>query len=398
VPIEVRLPQLAESMTSARLAVWLKREGDVITAGEPIAELETDKTNVELEAPGSGVLQRIVVAAGTESLEVGGLLAVIGEGEAKTAAAPAVLEPPSQPAAPSRPDERIAVTPLARRMALVAGVDLGEIRGSGPAGRVGKVDVERVLRERRGVPSASAAAPVAPRPVPVQPAPAGSDLRPLSQMRRVTAARLTEAKQTIPHFYLQIDCNVDALLEARASIRKADSALKLTLTDCVVRAAALALGKVPLANSAWAETAVRVYGSAHIAVAVETPAGLVTPVIRSAETKGLATISRELKALTDRARAGQLRPEEYTGGTFTISNLGMYGITSLYPILSPPQSCILGVGAAVQRPVVRDGGIAVGTVMSCTLSGDHRAIDGSTGAQLLAEFRRLVEQPWLLMV
>jgi pyruvate dehydrogenase E2 component (dihydrolipoamide acetyltransferase) len=387
VPIEVRLPQLAESMKAARLAVWLKREGDVISAGEPIAELETDKTNVELEAPGSGVLQRIVVAAGTESLEVGGLLAVIAEGEVETVSEPTVREPSGDPAGAPRSDERIAVTPLARRMAIVAGVDLGEIRGSGPAGRVGKVDVERVLRERRGVRAVPAAAPGM-----------GFDEQPLSQMRRVTAARLTEAKQTVPHFYLQIDCNVDALLEVRARIREADPGLELTLTDCVVRAAALALGKVPLANSAWAETAVRVYDSAHIAVAVNTPAGLITPVIRSAETKGLATISRELKGLTDRARAGQLQPEEYTGGTFTISNLGMYGITSLYPIVSPPQSCILGIGAAVERPVVREGAVTVGTVMSCTLSGDHRAIDGATGAELLAEFRRRIEQPWLLMV
>ena len=386
-PIEVRVPQLAESMKAARLAVWLKREGDVISAGEPIAELETDKTNVELEAPGSGVLQRIVVAAGTESLEVGGLLAVIAEGAVETVSEPTVWEPSSDPAGAPRSDERIAVTPLARRMATVAGVDLGEIRGSGPAGRVGKVDVERVLRERRGVRAVPAAAPGM-----------GFDEQPLSQMRRVAAARLTEAKQTIPHFYLQIDCNVDALLEVRARIREADPGLKLTLTDCVVRAAALALGKVPLANSAWAETAVRVYDSAHVAVAVNTPAGLITPVIRSAETKGLATISRELKGLTDRARAGQLRPEEYTGGTFTISNLGMYGITSLYPIVSPPQSCILGIGAAVERPVVREGAVTVGTVMSCTLSGDHRAIDGATGAELLAEFRRRIEQPWLLMV
>jgi pyruvate dehydrogenase E2 component (dihydrolipoamide acetyltransferase) len=374
-------------MKAARLAVWLKREGDLISAGEPIAELETDKTNVELEAPGSGVLQRIVVAAGTESLEVGGLLAVIAEGEVETVSEPTVREPSGDPAGAPRSDERIAVTPLARRMAIVAGVDLGEIRGSGPAGRVGKVDVERVLRERRGVRAVPAAAPGM-----------GFDEQPLSQMRRVTAARLTEAKQTVPHFYLQIDCNVDALLEVRARIREADPGLELTLTDCVVRAAALALGKVPLANSAWAETAVRVYDSAHIAVAVNTPAGLITPVIRSAETKGLATISRELKGLTDRARAGQLQPEEYTGGTFTISNLGMYGITSLYPIVSPPQSCILGIGAAVERPVVREGAVTVGTVMSCTLSGDHRAIDGATGAELLAEFRRRIEQPWLLMV
>jgi len=387
VSIEVRLPQLAESMKSAKLAVWLKREGDVISAGEPIAELETDKTNVELEAPGSGVLQRIVVPAGTELSEVGGLLAVIAEGEMDTVPEPTVREPSSEPARALLSDERVAVTPLARRMAIVAGVDLGEIHGSGPAGRVGKVDVERVLRERRGVRAVPAAAPVA-----------GFDEQPLSQMRRVTAARLTEAKQTVPHFYLQIDCNVDALLEARARIREADSELTLTLTACVVRAAALALGKVPLANSAWAETAVRVYDSAHIAVAVNTPAGLIAPVIRSAETKGLATISRELKGLTDRARAGQLRPEEYTGGTFTISNLGMYGVTSLYPIVSPPQSCILGIGAAVERPVVRDGAVTVGTVMSCTLSGDHRAIDGATGAELLAEFRRLIEHPWLLMV
>jgi len=215
-------------------------------------------------------------------------------------------------------------------------------------------------------------------------------------MRRVAAARLQEAKQTVPHFYLRIECAADAVLEFKTRVNAHSDELKVTLTDIIVRAAALALRKVPLANSTWADNAVRVYDSADIAVAVNTPTGLITPIVRRADRKGLAAISRELKALTERAREGKLKPEEYTGGTFTVSNLGMYGVESLYAIINPPQSCILGIGAAVRRPVVRGDQVTIGTILTCTLSADHRAIDGATGAELLAEFRELIEQPGLL--
>jgi pyruvate dehydrogenase E2 component (dihydrolipoamide acetyltransferase) len=221
---------------------------------------------------------------------------------------------------------------------------------------------------------------------------------PLSAMRRVTAARLLQAKQTIPHFYLQVDCRADELLDLRARLNAAASDVDVTITDLVVRAAALALRKVPQANSSWAENAIRIYDRADVAVAVATPAGLITPIVREADRKGIGVISRELKALAERARSGQLMPAEYTGGTFTVTNLGMYGIQSLYAIVNPPQSCILGVGAVGQRPVVRAGQLAVGSVMTCTLSADHRAIDGAMGAELLAEFRRMIEEPLLLLV
>jgi pyruvate dehydrogenase E2 component (dihydrolipoamide acetyltransferase) len=410
---EVRLPELAESMKSARVAAWLKREGDRVTAGEPLLELETDKTNVEIESPGSGVLQKICVPAGAEVPGVGGVLALLSDAGDVPVAEPAkvpdvVVAPVVAAAAPETTAVaavvaagsagRHVVTPLARRMAAITGIDLGAITGSGPGGRVGKADVERVLRTRewprrvsRPQPQAAAALPA-----PALDARGPYEDRPLSAMRRVAATRLSAAKQQVPHFYLQIDCEVDALVKMRRSVNDADAGVSITLTDCVIRAVALALRRVPQANSAWTGTAVRVYESVDIAVAVNTPAGLITPIVRNADLKGLRAISGEMKSLAVRARQGQLEPADYTGGTFTISNLGMFGITSMYAIVNPPQSCILGVGAAVSKPVVKDGAVVPGTVMTCTLSGDHRAIDGAAGAELLAEVRRTLENPWLL--
>jgi pyruvate dehydrogenase E2 component (dihydrolipoamide acetyltransferase) len=422
---EVRLPELAESMKSARVAAWLKREGDRVTAGEPLLELETDKTNVEVESPHSGVLHKICVPAGAEVPGAGGVLALITEGEvaddgappvlpeaageavaspstgvtAFPAAVPGALPPLAVGAAPTDAGvARHAVTPLARRMAALAGVDLAAISGSGPGGRIGKADVERVLRTRewpRRV-GRTAAPPASAAPPPALEAREPYEDRPVSAMRRVTGTRLTAAKQQVPHFYLQVDCHVDGLAEMRRSINDPSAGIAITLTDCVVRAVALALRRVPQANSAWTGTALRVYESIDIAVAVNTPAGLITPVVRSADAKGLRAISAEIKALAERARAGQLGPSDYTGGTFTISNLGMFGITSMYAIVNPPQSCILGVGAAISKPIVRGGAVVPGTVMTCTLSGDHRAIDGAAGAELLAAVRRNLENPWLL--
>ena len=380
VSTELRLPQLADTVTSAKLAAWLRAEGEAVAAGEPIVEVETDKTNVEIEAPASGVLQKIHVPAGTDGLETGALLAIIaGDGSANAAAEP-------------------AASPLARRMAAAAGLDLGRIKGTGRGGRIGKADVERALAAQAPAAAVAPRVPVSarePEPSADTPAAAGRE-EPLSAMRRVTAERLQAAKQTVPHFYLGADCAMDAALQLRARVNAQDPGLKLTLTDIIVRAAALALREVPAANSSWADGAVRLYDAADIAVAVDTPQGLITPIIRQADRKGLRAISRELKTLSARARAGALAPEEYNGGTFTISNLGMYGVDSLYAIVNPPQSCILGVGAARKRPVVSGDSVAVAATATCTLSADHRTIDGATGARMLAAFRTFIEEPALL--
>ena len=441
VTTEFRLPQLADSVTSVKLSVWLKQEGERVQAGEPIAEVETDKTNVELEAPASGVVRTIHVAAGTDGLEAGVLLALIADevdGESATPAATtpervphddqavetdagaAVADGPSGPSdetaasrEPARPapmptlvgDDAPApvATPIARRMAAAAGLDLSTVRGTGRDGRVGKADIDRVLAAQRGAPPAAAAAPTVPARVPGEPrGPAGPDGRfrehTLTAMRRVTATRLQQAKQTVPHFYLRIECAVDAALGLLARAKELHLEVKPTLTDLVVRAAALALRQVPQANSTWADGVVRVYDTVDIAVAVNTPRGLITPIVRAADRKDLGTIARELRVLVTRARDGSLRPEEYSGGTFTISNLGMHGVESLYAIVNPPQSCILGVGAAVKRPVVVGNAVTVGTVMACTLSADHRAIDGAVGAELLAALKAFIEQPGLMVL
>ena len=280
-------------------------------------------------------------------------------------------------------------------MAAAAGLDLREIKGTGRSGRIGKADVERALAAEAS-PSSAAPRPPVSVPAPPDTSAAGFREEPLSAMRRVTAERLQAAKQTIPHFYLSADCGMDAALRLRARLNQREPDLGLTLTDIVVRAAAQALREVPGANSSWADGAVRLYDAVDIAVAVDTPGGLVTPIIRAADRKDLRAISAELKALGARAREGALAPEEYSGGTFTISNLGMYGVDSLYAIVNPPQSCILGVGAARRRPVAAGDGVEVATIAACTLSADHRAIDGATGARLLAAFRALIEEPALL--
>ena len=416
---ELRLLQLADTVTSVKLAAWLKAEGEAVVAGEPLVEVETDKTNVEIVAPASGVLETIHVPAGSEGLETGALLAVITEdavAAAATGAAASEAPPASGAAAPARdaapvpresaPDAPAAAaraaapaaSPLARRMAAAAGLDLARISGTGRGGRISKADVERALAPgaapAAAVPGAAQPAADA-EPPPDAPPPRGRD-EPLSALRRVTAERLQAAKQTIPHFYLSADCAMDAALKLRARANAQDPELKLTLTGVIVRAAALALRQVPAANSSWADGAVRLHDAADIAVAVDTPRGLITPIIRQAERKGLRAISRELETLSARARAGELAPKEYAGGTFTISNLGMYGIDSLYAIVNPPQSCILGVGAARPRPVVTGDTVAVATTATCTLSADHRTIDGATGARLLTAIRTFVEEPALL--
>ena len=442
--IEVRLPELADGMTFATLTAWLKEPGDPVTAGEPIAEVETDKTTVELEAPAGGVLAEIRMAAGAQEIAVGTVLALVragATGATGTRARPAETVSASEAGAstpvpasgavdndqtapvrvtapgaaegtaisPVRAERTVGTSPattgvpaspLARRMAELAGLDLSGVAGSGADGRVMKVDVEHLLRPSAEggagpVPfSARASEPAAPALPTVA---AVSDLPhsdlPMTAMRRVTAQRMAEAKRSAPHFYLEVECVVDALLALRDAASPADGAVAPTVNAVVVRAAALALREVPLANSAWTGDAVRVYDRVDLAVAVTTPRGLVTPVVRAADAKPLTEIASELRRLAADARAGRLQPADYQGGTCTISNLGMYGVSSLYAILNPPQSCILGVGAVTERPVVRDGAVAVGSTMAVTLSADHRAIDGATGAELLRALKTLLEDP-----
>ena len=438
---ELRLPQLADSVTSVRLSAWLKQEGDRVQAGEPIVEVETDKTNVELESPASGVVREIQVAAGTEGVEAGMLLAIIADDMAGATVTPAATtaapvpdneqggetaaggvvadngsgqgeepEPQREEARPGPISTPVAdgapapvATPIARRMAAAAGLDLSVIRGTGRGGRIGKADIDRVLAgQQTTTPVVTVDAP-AQAPVIVESrGPVGPDgpfqEQPLTAMRRITATRMQQAKQTVPHFYLRVECAADAAIGLVASAKKTGAEVTPTLTDVVIRAAAFALRQVPQANSTWADGLVRVYDDVDIAIAVNTEKGLITPIVRGADRKGLGVIARETRALVARAREGTLKPEEYTGGTITISNLGMYGIESLYAIVNPPQSCILGIGAAIARPVVAGTVVTVGTVMACTLSADHRVIDGAVGAELLAAFKDYIEHPGLMAV
>ncbi|MFD1624262.1 2-oxo acid dehydrogenase subunit E2, partial [Azospirillum griseum] len=336
---------------------------------------------------------------------------------APAAAAPAAVAPAS---APQAGGARLFASPLARRIAEQAGIDLKSVKGTGPNGRIVKADVEAAKAagpaKAAPAPVAAAAAPVAaaPAPAPVAaPAPkaAGVDAKELSDklgmtytaipnsgMRKVIARRLGEAKQTVPHFYLTVDIELDALLKTRTELNSRSDAYKLSVNDFVIRAVALALKKVPAANAAWTDEAILQYDHADVSVAVATPTGLITPIIKKAEGKGLAQISSEMKDLAKRARDGKLKPEEFQGGTFSISNLGMFGVKEFAAIINPPQGCILAVGAGEQRPVVKNGALAVATVMSCTLSVDHRVVDGAVGAEFLAAFKKLIEDPLSMLL
>ena len=402
VTMEVRLPEMAESMTMATVTTWLRQPGQAVRAGDPIAEIETDKTTVELESPADGILDVIHVSSGTEDVPVDTVLATLrlsGDGDVvETRESGSVQDKPNSdvaaelPAKPTAPElrnkdevwasEAIEATPLARQMSALAGLNLASISGTGPAGQITKVDIEQRLRG--GAASRGATELISDS--------AHVD-EPLTAMRRVTAERMTMSKQTVPHFYLELSCSVDRLVALRKRANAVSGALPITVNDLLVRASGLALAKVPQANSAWTGDAVRVFETVDVAVAVSTPSGLVTPVVRAAETKAVQAIAAELRDLTTRARKGQLKPGDYTGGTCTISNLGMFGVSSLFAILNPPQSCILGFGAIEQRPVVRDQRVVVESMMTATLSADHRAIDGETGAEVLQALKGLLEGP-----
>ncbi len=430
--IEVRLPQLGESTTHARLSLWLKREGERVHRGDIIAEVETDKTSVEIEAPADGVLATIHVAAGTDRVPVHAVLAVLEDGTGATAepsgssrvelvaavAHPAPVAPlplvssivPTRsvpvpmPAPPRQDDDDVQASPLARRMAAAAGLALGTIPGTGPGGRISRADVDAHLATTTRTVAAPASATTRSTPPEsvrsfVLPAddPSRYAMTTLSTMRRVTGKRLTQSKQQIPHFYLRIECAMDDVARARTEIN-GQRTEKLSFTAFTLRAAALALRKVPAANAMWADGAVRLYNTVDLAVAVNTSSGLIAPVVRAAEQKSVVALNDEMRALAERGRLGTLTPEQYNGGTCTVSNLGMFGVTSLYPIINPPQTCILGLGAIEERPVVRSRAVAVGLMMTCTLAADHRALDGATGAEFLAAFRDFIQDPWSLLM
>ncbi|QRQ87703.1 pyruvate dehydrogenase complex dihydrolipoamide acetyltransferase [Cupriavidus oxalaticus] len=419
--ILLRMPEVAANATHATLQAWTRQEGDKIAVGDCIAEIETDKAIVELNADTAGTLGRMLVRAGQE-VEVGapiGVLLVNGEThadiDALLAASGGIAVPESQPLAqepavpvaplasePATAPARIFASPLARRLAAQRGLDLATLAGSGPNGRIVRRDVEAARAE--ALTATPAATPIAtPAPAAARPAPvrnAGTDdfiEIPHSNMRRTIARRLAESKSTIPHFYLSVDCRMDRLLALRAEIN-AGAARKISVNDFVVRAVAVALREVPEANVAWTDTAMRQFRSADIAVAVSTDTGLITPIVRAADSKPLSVISAEIAELAARARAGQLRPDEYQGGSFSVSNLGMHGVAEFSAIINPPEAAILAVGVTQPMPVVRDGQVEVAQVMRCTLSVDHRAIDGALAAKWLAAFRRLLENPLAMLV
>ena len=438
-PIEIRMPALSPTMTEGNLTRWLKKEGDEVHAGDVIAEIETDKATMEYEAADEGRIGKIIVPEGAQGIKVHAPIALLLEegedpaslekfagaapsGNGQRAEAPAAppagvspkTEPPPAPAAQPVPaqvnGDRVFASPLARRMAHQAGLDLATLRGSGPQGRIVKADIDKAL----GAPGPAIARPPAAAPGVAPAAPsmpvfakeqvlalAGNPPyheKPHSAMRRVIARRLSESKQTVPHFYLSIDCTIDELLKIRATLNAKAEGYKISVNDFVIRAAALALRQVPAANASWSDDAILLWERVDIAVAVALDDGLITPIIKGADQKGLAQIAQESKDLAERARAGKLKLEEFQGGTFSISNLGMYGIREFEAVINPPQGGILAVGAGEPRPIVKDGQLAVATVMTCTLSGDHRVVDGAVGAQFLAAFRKLVEDPLTMLL
>ncbi|KAA5601658.1 pyruvate dehydrogenase complex dihydrolipoamide acetyltransferase [Blastochloris sulfoviridis] len=462
-PIDILMPALSPTMEKGNLAKWLKKEGDSIKAGDVIAEIETDKATMEVEAADDGVLAKIMVPAGTADVPVNQVIAVLaGEGEdvaatasatsAKASAAPLgaasgettkqsktqAAIPDSEPAqgpasaqgeglmaapaaASAKSNGRVLASPLARRLAREAGLDLSTVSGSGPRGRIVMRDIAAV----RGVATAAqpttqpAAVPApvageAPRSLPVPAsdaairamyAPGSFEEIPHDTMRKVIARRLTEAKTTIPHFYLTVDIALDALLALRATINAnapkgpdGEPAFKLSVNDFIIKALALALLRVPDANVTWTEGAMLRHRQADVGVAVAIPGGLITPVVRDAGRKPLSAISNEMKDFAARAKTRRLKPEEYTGGATAVSNLGMFGVKEFAAVINPPHATLLAVGAGEPRPVVKDGQLAVATVMSATLSVDHRAVDGALGAQLLAAVKTYLEAPVTMLV
>ncbi len=430
-PTEILMPALSPTMEEGTLAKWLVKEGDTVSSGDLLAEIETDKATMEFEAVDEGTIGKILIPEGTEGVKVNTAIAVLLEdGESaddiaatpakapeaapatagNEAAAPAVSEAPAPaPAAPVKSDGgRIFASPLARRIAAQKGLDLAQITGSGPHGRIVKADVEGATA------TAPAPAPAAAAPVAAAAAPAGPSADAVAKMyegrayeeikldgmRKTIAARLSEAKQTIPHFYLRRDIKLDALLKFRSQLNKQleGRGVKLSVNDFIIKAVANALQQVPACNAVWAGDRVLQLKPSDVAVAVAIEGGLFTPVLQDADTKSLSALSTEMKDLAGRARERKLAPHEYQGGTFAISNLGMFGIDNFDAIVNPPHAGILAVGTGVKKPVVGDDGeLTVATVMSVTMSVDHRVIDGALGAELLQAIVENLENPMVML-
>ncbi|MCC6914648.1 MAG: pyruvate dehydrogenase complex dihydrolipoamide acetyltransferase [Rhodospirillaceae bacterium] len=423
---QILMPALSPTMTEGKLAKWLKKEGDKIKSGDVIAEIETDKATMEMEAVDEGVLGKILIPEGTEKVSVNEPIAVLLEegekmgaapppkaavpapapkAEAKPAAAPApapqaapapkAAAPAAAPAPAKAKGERIFISPLARRLAKDAGLDPADLTGSGPRGRIVRVDVERAIaggvkRKPATAAGASGTVDIFGQPYKAQPN---------SGVRKTIAKRLTEAKSTIPHFYLSLDCQIDELLSLRKKLNeRAEGEMKLSVNDFVIKAVALALRKVPQVNSSWTDDAVLLYENVDISVAVATPDGLITPIIRNADQKSVAQISTEMRDLASRAKAKKLKLDEFQGGGFSISNLGMFGIREFQAIINPPQSGIMAVGKGEERVVVKNGQMVVANVVTCTLSCDHRSVDGAVGAEFMQAFQRIMEDPLRMLL
>jgi pyruvate dehydrogenase E2 component (dihydrolipoyllysine-residue acetyltransferase) len=450
-PINILMPALSPTMEKGNLAKWLKKEGDKVKSGDVIAEIETDKATMEVEAVDEGTLAKIVVPEGTQDVPVNDVIAVLaGDGEdvkAASAGAGAAKAPPKsaeapapKPAAAAAPSPaptaapaptpapapqaaaapapqtnghgRIFSSPLARRLAKDAGIEIARIMGTGPHGRIIARDVEEA-KSGKGLKAPAAAPAAGPAIAPSMSdkqilalfEPGSYEIVPHDGMRRTIAQRLTASIQNVPHFYLTIDCDIGKLLVAREEINAAapkdkekKPLYKISVNDFVIKAMAVALQKIPNCNVSWTEGGMVKHKHSDVGVAVAMPGGLITPIIRKAETKTLSTISNEMKDFAARARGRKLKPEEYQGGTTAVSNLGMYGINHFTAVINPPHATILAVGTSEERPVVRGGKIEIAHMMSVTLSCDHRAIDGALGAELIGAFKQLIENPVMMMV
>ena len=435
-PIELKMPALSPTMEEGTLAKWLVKEGDDVKSGDILAEIETDKATMEFEAVDEGKIAKILVPEGTDGVKVGAPIAIMaGEGESVDAApkadapAPAPPKParepkadatpkapppqapvetppaPAQPAAPPRSEgDRIKASPLAKRLAQAQNIDLSSVQGSGPSGRIVRADIDAAVGKAPAAAPAPASAPAgAPAPALsthlVMPGPFEQEIPheevKLSNIRKTIARRLTEAKQQVPHIYLTVDIQLDALLKLRGELNAglASRDVKLSVNDLLIKALAQALMEVPQCNVAFAGDHMLKYSRADISVAVSIPAGLITPIIRSADSKTVSAISTEMKELAGLARDGKLQPQQYQGGTASLSNMGMFGIKQFEAVINPPQGMIMAIGAGEKRPYVVNDSLQIATVMSATGSFDHRAIDGADGAKLMQAFKRLVENP-----
>ena len=425
-PIELKMPALSPTMEEGTLAKWLVKEGDKVESGDILAEIETDKATMEFEAVDEGTIAKILVPEGTDGVKVGAPIALIaGEGESVDAAAAApaseprkdavtapppkaaepapppqapVETPPAPPepaAAPARAEgERIKASPLARRLAEAQGIDLSALTGSGPGGRIVRADLGQAAGGAMAAPKAAAPAPAA-APAHVEPLEIPHEAVKLSNMRKTIARRLTESKQQIPHIYLTLDVQLDALLKLRSELNASleSRGIKLSVNDMLIKALALALIEVPECNVSFAGDSLIKYSRADISVAVSIPGGLITPIIADADNKSLSRISTEMLDLAGRAKEGKLQPAEYQGGTASLSNMGMFGIKHFEAVINPPQSMIMAIGAGEKRPYVINDSLQIATVMSATGSFDHRAIDGADGARLMKAFKELCEKP-----